>query len=110
MDPLSLAIAAALAAGVATGAGESAGAALPALVRRIRERFAGRPIDIPTDAESREQLSAALDEEFTRDPAFRQECQALWSQVTNGGAANSFQGQAKNVVMTRDIHGGFTIQ
>lgn len=70
----------------------------------------GRPIDIPTDAESQEQLSAALDEEFTRDPAFRQECQALWSQVTNGGAANSFQGQAKNVVMTRDIHGGFTIQ
>ncbi|MET9852282.1 hypothetical protein ABZY57_04930 [Streptomyces sp. NPDC006450] len=110
MDPLSLAIAGALAAGVATGAGESAGAASAALLRRIRERFAGRPNGTVPDMESQEELSAALGEEFTRDPAFREECQDLWSQVTNGGAVNSFQGQAENVVMTRDIHGGFTIQ
>ncbi|MFF3690903.1 hypothetical protein [Streptomyces sp. NPDC002187] len=106
MDPLSLAIAGALAAGVATGAGESTGAALPALVRRIRERFADRS----NDPESQVQLSVALDEEFTRDPAFRQECQALWDQSANEGVANSFHGQAKNVVQARDIHGGFTIQ
>ncbi|MFI0980999.1 hypothetical protein ACH4SP_28835 [Streptomyces sp. NPDC021093] len=106
MDPLSLAIAGALAAGVATGAGESAGAALPALARRITERFSGRA----HRPESRAQLSAALDEEFGRDPAFRQECEALWNQAADGGVANSFQGEARNVVQARDIHGGFTIQ
>ncbi|MEU7576820.1 hypothetical protein AB0B50_04360 [Streptomyces sp. NPDC041068] len=107
MDPLSLAIAGALAAGFATGAGESTGAALPALLRRVRERFASRS---PAEPESEAQLAAALDEEFTRDPAFRQECQALWNQAANDGVANVFQGQAKNVVQARDIHGGFTIQ
>ncbi|MEU5424723.1 hypothetical protein AB0H73_03830 [Streptomyces olivoreticuli] len=106
MDPLSLAIAGALAAGVATGVGESTGAALSALVWRIRERFANRS----NDPESQAQLSVALDEEFTRDPAFRQECQVLWNQAASEGIANSFHGQAENVVQARDIHGGFTIQ
>ncbi|MET8079086.1 hypothetical protein [Streptomyces sp. NPDC005303] len=106
MDPLSLAIAGALATGLATGAGESTGAALPMLLRRIRERFAGRPA-VP---ESRAQLATALDEEFTRDPAFRQECQNLWNQATGDGVANSFRGQAKNVVQARDIHGGLTME
>lgn len=106
MDPLSLAIAGALAAGVATGAGESTGAALPMLFRRIRERFAGRP-EVP---ETQAQLATTLDEEFTRDPAFRQECQHLWNQATGDGVANSFQGQAKNVVQVRDIHGGLRME
>lgn len=106
MDPLSLAIAGALAAGIATGAGESTGAALPALLRRIRERFAGRPAEL----ESQEQAAVALDAEFTRDPSFRQECQALWNQAAGGGVANSFHGQARNVVQTRDIHGGLTME
>ncbi|WP_137992512.1 hypothetical protein [Streptomyces vilmorinianum] len=106
MDPLSLAIAGALAAGVATGAGESAGAGLPALFRRIRERFAGR-----TDVdESETRLATALDEEFTRDPSFRQECQSLWNQAAADGVANSFHGHAKNVVQVRDIHGGLTME
>lgn len=105
MDPLSLAIAGALAAGLATGAGESTGAALPALLRRIRERFAGRP-DLP---ESEARLATALDEEFTRDPGFRQECQNLWNQATGDGVVNSFHGHAKNVVQVRDIHGGLTM-
>jgi hypothetical protein len=106
MDPLSLAIAGALAAGVATGAGESTGAALPLLFRRIRERFAGRP-EAP---ESQTYLATALNEEFTRDPAFRQECEDLWNQATGDGVANSFHGQAKNVVQVRDIHGGLKME
>jgi hypothetical protein len=106
MDPLSLAIAGALAAGLATGAGQSTGAALPALARRIRERFAGRP----AAPESPDQVAAALDEEFTRDPSFRQECLALWNQAAGDGVANSFQGHAKNVVQTREIHGGMTME
>ncbi|MGW0701704.1 hypothetical protein ACWD0A_20785 [Streptomyces sp. NPDC002867] len=106
MDPLSLAIAGALAAGVATGAGQSTGAALPALFRRIRERFAGRP-DVP---ESEAQLATALNEEFTHDPSFRQECQSLWNQAATDGVANSFHGHAKNVVQVRDIHGGLTME
>jgi hypothetical protein len=106
LDPLSLAIAGALAAGVATGAGESTGAALPALFRRIRERFARRP-EVP---ESQAQLATALDEEFTRDPEFRQECENLWNQATGNGVVNSFHGQAKNVVQVHDIHGGLTME
>ncbi|MCX4985352.1 hypothetical protein [Streptomyces sp. NBC_00572] len=105
MDPLSLAIAGALAAGVATGAGESAGAALPTLWRRVRERFAGRQVVPEAEAE----IATALDEEFTRDPSFRQECETLWNQAAAGGVANSFHGQAKNVVQTGEIHGGLTM-
>lgn len=107
MDPLSLAIAGALAAGVATAAGESAGAALPTLWRRVRERFAGRETALP---ETEAEIAAALDEEFTRDPSFRQECETLWNQAAHGGAVNSFHGQAKNVVQTGEIHGGLTMQ
>ncbi|WRZ94765.1 hypothetical protein OHB54_40480 [Streptomyces sp. NBC_01007] len=103
---MSLAIAGALAAGVATGAGESAGAALPTLLRRVRERLAGRPA-VP---QSQAQLATALDEEFTRDPGFHQECKDLWNQATGDGVANSFHGQAKNVVQVRDIHGGLTME
>ncbi|WP_221356226.1 hypothetical protein [Streptomyces beigongshangae] len=103
---MSLAIAGALAAGVATGAGESAGTALPALFRRIRERFAGRP-EVP---QSQAQLATALDEEFSSDPGFRQECQNLWNQATGDGVVNSFHGQAKNVVQVRDVHGGLTME
>lgn len=106
MDPLSIAIAGALAAGIATGAGESTGAALPTLFRRVRERFAGRS-EVP---ESETQLVTALDEEFTRDPGFRQECQNLWNQATDNGVVNSFHGQAKNVVQVHDIHGGLTME
>ncbi|MET9619652.1 MULTISPECIES: hypothetical protein [unclassified Streptomyces] len=106
MDPLSLAIAGALAAGIATGAGESTGAALPALWRRVRERFAGRAV-VP---ESEDEIASALDEEFTRDPSFRQQCETLWNQAASGGVANSFHGQAKNVVQTREIHGGLTME
>lgn len=105
MDPLSLAIAGAVATGLATGAGESAGAALSALVRRVLRRLAGRT-DRP---ESREQIAAALDEEFTRDPAFRQECHSLWQQATGEAVVNSFHGEAGTVVQARDIHGGLTI-
>lgn len=85
LDPLSLslAIAGALAAGLATGAGESTGAALPAPLRPVRERFAGRP-GLP---ESEARLPTALDEEFTRGPGFRQECQNLWNQAVGDGSS-----------------------
>ncbi|WP_157873038.1 hypothetical protein [Streptomyces neyagawaensis] len=106
MDPLSLAIAGAFAAGMATKAGESTGAVLPALVRCVKERFSG----YPEMHESQEQLATALNEEFTRDPGFRQECQNLWNQATGSGAFNSFQGQAKNVVQAQDIHGGLRME
>ncbi|MFE2141133.1 hypothetical protein ACFXA3_05140 [Streptomyces sp. NPDC059456] len=106
MDPLSLAIAGALAAGVATGVGESTGAALPTLWRRVRERLAGHAVVPHAEAE----IATALDQEFTRDPSFRQECETLWNQAASGGVANSFHGQAKNVVQTREIHGGLTME
>ncbi|MEV5373193.1 hypothetical protein AB0N12_28125 [Streptomyces albogriseolus] len=60
--------------------------------------------------ESEEQVARTLDEEFSRDPAFRQECQDLWIQATGNGVANSFTGQAKNVVQVRDLHGGLTME
>lgn len=105
MDPLTLAIAGAVAAGLATGAGESTGTALAALTGRIRERFRNRPQAL----ESEEAAAAALEDEFTRDPAFRQECQGLWNQAQAGSVANSFTGQAGKVIQARDIHGDITL-
>jgi hypothetical protein len=104
MDPFTLAIAGAVATGIATGAGESTGTALATLVSRIRERLgrSGAPA-------SRDEISGALEQEFTRDPEFRQECEVLWNQVQGDSVVNSFTGQAKTVVQARDIHGGLTI-
>nr|WP_062341857.1 hypothetical protein [Herbidospora sakaeratensis] len=104
MDPITLAIAGALATGVATGAGESAGTALSTMFGRIRDRFRDRPEAL----ESQETAAAALETEFSRDPAFRQECHALWNQAQSGGVANSFTGQANKVIQARDIHGNIT--
>ncbi|MFI7028968.1 hypothetical protein ACIBK1_09730 [Microbispora rosea] len=105
MDPLTIAIAGAAATGFATGAGESTGAAMSALIGKIRERFAQRLQRL----ESKERLAVALDEEFSRDPAFRQECENLWNQANGDGVVNVFHGQAKSVVQARDVHGGLTI-
>ncbi|WP_182874200.1 hypothetical protein [Microbispora sp. H10670] len=105
VDPLTLAIAGAVATGLATGVGESGGTALPILIAKIRERFVRRPERL----ESRERLAAALDEEFSRDPAFRRECENLWNQADGDGVVNVFNGQAKTVVQARDVHGGLTI-
>ena len=104
MDPVTLAIAGAVATGIATGAGESTGTALATLVGRVRDRFRGRPEAL----ESEEDTAAALEDEFTRDPAFRQECQGLWNQAQAGSVANSFTGRANKVIQARDIHGDVT--
>ncbi|TKK90382.1 hypothetical protein FDA94_05085 [Herbidospora galbida] len=104
MDPITLAIAGAVATGVVTRAGELAGTALSTLFGRIRDRFRDRPEEL----ESPESTAAALETEFTRDPAFRQDCHALWNQAQSGGVANSFNGQANKVIQARDIHGNIT--
>ncbi|MFF3667481.1 hypothetical protein [Microtetraspora malaysiensis] len=77
MDPITLAIASAVATGIATRTGESAGTALTTLIGRIRDRFRNRPAVL----ESEESTATALETEFTRDPAFRQDCHGLWNQA-----------------------------
>ncbi|GGN99261.1 hypothetical protein [Microbispora bryophytorum] len=105
MDPVTLAIAGAVATGIATRTGESAGTALTTLIGRIRDRFRDRPAVL----ESEESAAAALETEFTRDPRFRQDCHGLWNQAQTGAVANSFTGQANNVIQARDIHGDITL-
>ncbi|MEU8141752.1 hypothetical protein [Nonomuraea sp. NPDC048901] len=105
MDPVTLAIAGAVATGIATRAGESAGTALSNLTRRVRDRFRDRQ----TVLESEEKVAAALEAEFSRDPAFRQDCLGLWNQAQASSVANSFTGHANKVIQARDIHGDITL-
>ncbi|MEV0345541.1 hypothetical protein AB0H88_07235 [Nonomuraea sp. NPDC050680] len=105
MDPVTLAIAGAVATGIATRTGESASAALSNLTRRVRDRFRDRQSVL----ESEENVAAALEAEFIRDPVFRQECLGLWNQAQTGAVANLFTGRANKVIQARDIHGDITL-
>ncbi|MGI8332456.1 hypothetical protein ACRYCC_20995 [Actinomadura scrupuli] len=123
-DPITMAIATAVATKGAESLGQQAGPALAALVRRIRERFTGRPAEEAALAAAEERpeepgrveaLAEALQRVAREDPGFGGELRAVWQRIQvettadHGVVANTFDGRADKVVQFRDIHGDFTI-
>ena len=118
-DPLAVAVATTIATKAAETLTEQAQQALASVVRRIRERFASRPdqaavLDsVVTEPESAGALATILNQEFSSDPGFRDEIQALWLQVnpvaTDNAVANVFYGKAEKVIQLRDVHGDLNI-
>jgi hypothetical protein len=119
-DPLAVTIATAIATRAAETLTEQAQQALASIVRKIRERFASRGSDqaavldsVVTEPESAGALATILNQEFSSDPGFRDEIQALWLQVspvaTDDAVANVFYGKAEKVVQLRDVHGDLNI-
>lgn len=115
-DPITLAIAAAIAGKGAESLGKQAGPALTSLVRRVKEKFAGKPAETaaleaarahPEDERHTEALAAALDRAGADDPAFHAELRSLWQQTTASGDAviNNFYGNTEKTVQLRDVHG-----
>ena len=98
MDPIILAIATAVSTGAASGIGERAGTAMATLISRVRRR-------LTTIGEKPEETAAALEAEFTRDPAFAEEIRTLWHQSDH---ENSFTGTADNVVQIQQNNGPIT--
>ncbi|MCG5212693.1 hypothetical protein [Streptosporangium sp. KLBMP 9127] len=105
-------------------AGEPAKEAVAGLVRKVREKFRGRPADEailgaaagePGSAERLAELREALRRSMAEDPAFRDEVQALWGRARldasaeGDGVVNIFQGRAEKSIQLRDVHGGLTI-
>jgi hypothetical protein len=103
-DPITLAI--------ATKAAESLGAqvgpALGAIVRKVKERFTGRPELGP--GHERE-LTSVITQAMDEDPAFAADLKSLWQQHIEvaDGVVNTFHGTAENVVQLRDVQGDLNI-
>lgn len=122
-DPMAIAIATAMAGKAVEVAGEPAREAVAAILRKVRDRFRGRPDEAVLTAAVQnsdstthiDELALALRGLMAEDPAFRAELDVLWSQVGEGavvqrdGVVNNFNGQAEKVIMTGDVHGGLTI-
>lgn len=118
-DPITVAIASAVAGKAAESFSGQTGRALAAIIKRIRDKFQGRPAALATlDAVeeghgSAAELTALLDQASAEDPEFGRQISALWNQAavtaTDGGVVNFFHGNADKVVQMRDIHGDLTI-
>jgi hypothetical protein len=103
-------------------AGEPAKEAFAALVRKIRDRFRGRPrgeaalaavAERPESAERLAALDAMLRQAVAEDPQFGAELRQLWDQTgiqgVQGGVVNIFTGTAEKSVQLGDVHGDLTI-
>jgi hypothetical protein len=117
-DPLTVAIAAALAGKAVELVGEPAKQAVAAIVRKVRDKFRGRPDDeaaltaVAVEPDSPERLAAfdaALRQAIADDPAFGAELRALWRQAQGGAVTNIVSGRADKSVQLRDVHGDLTI-
>jgi hypothetical protein len=124
-DPLTMAIATGAAGQVAGTLTEQGQQAVAAIVRRMRERFRGKPAETavldqaiaetaPEGSFAVESLARALEREFAADARFRDEVLALWQQVTEAalapGAVNVFSGTARTVTQIGgDVHGDIEI-
>lgn len=114
-----VAIASAAAGKAAESLTEQGKQAVAAIVRRIREKFRGRPSELAvlneaTNNHARiDELAVLLDETSAQDPEFGSHTRALWNHagliVTDGGVVNQFHGEANKVIQLRDVHGDLTI-
>jgi hypothetical protein len=117
-DPVMMAIATAVAGKATESLTDQASKTVAAIVRLIREKFRGRPDNLPVldaaddDRTRIEELAALLGRASTEDPAFGSELRALWTQMgmaTGDGVVNVFHGHADKVVQLRDVQGNLNI-
>ena len=88
-DPIMLAVATTVAGKAAEEAFRSGQHALAALVRLVRERLGGQPVDdapahggvAPKRSEAVPELAARLERAAAADPAFAARLHALWGEV-----------------------------
>lgn len=114
VDPISLAVATAVAGKSAEKITEQG---ITPIISKIREKLSRRSsadvavldATVAGKAEA-EPLAQILDQEFASDPEFHNEIKTLWHQAapvaTDGGTANVFNGNAKNVIQTNKVEGG----
>jgi hypothetical protein len=114
-DPVTLAIATSVAGKAAEGLTDQARHALTAIAAKIRDRLRSRPDDVAvldaatTDPAMARPLAGVLDREFTADPGFREEIEALWRQATQvNTVTNVNYGTAHTLIQARDL-GNLTI-
>jgi hypothetical protein len=114
-DPVTLAIATSVAGKAAEALTEQARQAIAAIAGKIRDRLRSRPGDVAVldaaaaDASVAASLASVLDREFTADPRFREEIEALWRQATQVNTVmNVNYGTAQTLIQARDL-GNLTI-
>lgn len=114
-DPVTLAIASSVAGRAAQALTEQGQQIIAVIIGKIREKLISRPGDVAVldaaanDASVAESLAGVLHAEFTADPRFREEIEALWGQATQVNAVtNVVSGTARNVIQARDV-GSLTI-
>jgi hypothetical protein len=117
-DPVTLAIASSVAGRTAQALTEQGQQIIAVIIGKIREKLISRQGDVAVldaaanDASVAESLAGVLGAEFTADPRFREEIEALWRQATQVKAVNAVtnvvSGTARNVIQARDV-GSLTI-
>ena len=114
-DPVTVAIASSVAGRAAHALTEQGQQIIAVIIGKIREKLISRSGDVAVldaaanDGSVAESLAGVLDAEFTADPRFREEIEALWRQATQVNAVtNVVSGSARNVIQARDV-GSLTI-
>jgi hypothetical protein len=114
-DPVTLAIATSIAGKAAATLTEQGQQVIVTIIGKIRDRLRSRPADVAVldaatvDASSVRSLAGVLEGEFTADPYFREEIEALWRQATQvNTVTNVNSGTAHTLIQARDL-GSLTI-
>jgi hypothetical protein len=96
---------------------------LTSLYRLIRDRFSHTAPDAkaleaavqhPDEGSYIDELSRVLARAMSEDPVFARQVLAQWREVADQTSAdgdstvNTFNGEARNVVQARDVHGGIS--
>jgi hypothetical protein len=119
-DPIMLSVASALAAKAADVAVESSKTAMAALIRVVRDRFAGNKAATatleaaqaaPENPAAVEELAQVLEHAAAEDVGFSVQVRALWTEAQvelsarDGGTVNSNTGTVGgHLIQTRDLH------
>jgi translation initiation factor IF-1 len=113
--PVTLAIATSVAGKAAEALTEQGRQAIAAITGKIRDRLRSRSGDVAVlDAAAADPsvagpLASVLDREFTADPQFREEIEALWRKVSQvNTVTNVNYGTAQTLIQARDL-GNLTI-